>query len=457
MLQKRNCLCIILVVILIFTVFNGIDTIVTLAESIIPPVIESDAAILVDAVTGQILYGKNENVQKFPASITKVMTCVLALEKGGLDNIFEANAETIDIERNSSSIGISKGERFTVEQLLYATLLVSGNDSANALGQYVSGDLTSFSALMTQRAAEIGCLNTFFWNANGLNYEPEAADKHMTTAYDMALIMKYALSMPKFVEVISTYRYTIPATNKYNLIRNCINTNALINKNGEFYYEYCIGGKTGWTTPAGHTLVTYAEKDGRKLICVTLKGNGRNIAYNDTTKLFKYGFDSFETINLQVNGKTVNITESDKIIGETNVGIANDATVILPKGFDINNLIVNILSPETVNNGENINVEVKVSFPENIQLPEGFSRRELEIKGFVGEITYFPPEIPEEPVTQLPTDNLDEDIEVEDAKKGVPPILWALIFAIIIAVMIFLRIKQIKRIKKKLAMRREYK
>ena len=292
-------------IIIFFTLFNKTEQAQVNADTV--PSVQSEAAILIDADTGEVIFAKNEHKKMFPASITKVLTALLTIEKGGLDTVFTANSDTVKVAPEGTTAGIKVGEELTVEQLLYFTMIVSGNEAANGLGQYVSGDIKTFCDLMNKRAKELGAQNTFFWNTNGLNDEPPAKDQHMTTAYDMALIMKKAVTYPKFVEVISTYSYKTGATNK-NKARNYTNSNQMINKKSTYYYEYCVGGKTGWTTPAGNTLVTYAIKGDKKLICVVLKANGKQNAYKDSKTLYNYGFKDVETTSPPVKTSPPNTT-----------------------------------------------------------------------------------------------------------------------------------------------------
>ena len=290
------------------------------ASSNKPPAVNSEGAILIDAQTGEILYSKNEHKKLFPASTTKVMTALLAIEKGGLNSEFTADSETVNISSDSSSAGIKSGEKFTIEQLLYLTLLPSGNDAANALGQYVcNGNLEDFYDLMNKRAKELGCKNTFFWNASGINTSPASKDKHMTTAYDLSLIMKRSVTIPKFVEVISTANYKMAPTNKSGS-RNYKNTNRLITKSSKEYYQYCIGGKTGWTTPAGNTLVSYSVKDGVKLICVVMKANGAAAAARESKNLFEYGF------NLKTNNTIKTANPNTSTTARTSAGTSAKIT-----------------------------------------------------------------------------------------------------------------------------------
>ncbi len=417
-----------------------------------PPSVSSASAILMDAQTGEILYTKNAHTKRFPASTTKIMTCLLALEKAvaedGFDTVITANADTVDIESGSSNAGIRIGEELTVEQLLYFAMVVSGNDAANALGQYVSdGDLSAFSQLMTTRAAELGCKNTFFWNAHGLNEAPEAQDKHMTSAYDLALIMKQATSIPKFIELISTTYYEAPPTNKTNSTRKYTNTNKLILPRDSAYYEYCIGGKTGWTTPAGNTLVTYAEKNDRKLICVVLKASSRNVAYADTKALYEYGFsdNNFEMISLDnafPEGemiKTVSVTENGKVVGSAKVYADIAKTLYIPAGCSPQELDCQLICVDSVEKGEELKAYVSVTIPTDWQV-YGYGSETITLEAIVGEITYLPDPTPTDNDTSANQgENDGQNVKDDDNNPGGTVLLVVIVIIIVMFLLVMIR------------------
>ena len=447
-----------IIVIMILILTQGMTCVLADTPKLNPPSIESGSALLMDAETGEILYAKNAHTKRFPASITKIMTCLLALEKAlaedGLQTVITANSDTLNIEAGSSNAAIKKGEELTVEQLLYFAMVVSGNDAANALGQYVcDGDLEAFSALMTKRAEELGCKNTFFWNAHGLNEAPEAQDKHMTTAYDMALIMQRAIEIPMFVELISTERYETPPTNKTEVTRRYTNTNKLIQKKEpSYYYEYCIGGKTGWTTPAGNTLVTYGEKDGRQLICVILKANGRNMAYAETTKLYEYGFSdkNFTVTTLdKALSKEVIVTDQGKMIGNVQVSTDLAQSIYVPAGCNITELNCELVCRDIMEQGTELDAYVLVTFPETWQ-KYGYGMEPVKVPAIVGEINYLPAATPESPKPTQPTEKDEQSEKDEEKNKGGTVLL--IISVIIISVLVFAIIRRYivwKRRKKK--------
>lgn len=244
----------------------------------------SEAAILIDADTGQILYEKNSQQILAPASITKILTSIIVIEKCNLQDkvIVGKNPPFV----GGSKIYIHEGEEFTVEQLLYALMLASANDVAEALAEHISGSVEEFTKLMNEYAYKIGCKNTYFSNPHGLYDE-----NHYTTAYDMALIAKYAMKNEVFKTIVSTRQYIIPPTNKQPETRYINNHNKLLWNGGKYYYQYATGIKTGYTIKAKNTFVGSATKDGINLIVVVMKSPSP--VYNDVIKLFEYGFNNY--------------------------------------------------------------------------------------------------------------------------------------------------------------------
>lgn len=248
------------------------------------------AAIVMDATTGQILYEKNAYEKKYPASITKILTTLVALEHGvNFDETITMSENAIwGIERDSTNIGLDVGEKVTVRDIIYATMVKSANECAYAVAELVAGDIESFANLMNKRIEEIGCTSTHFVTPNGLH-----DDNHYTCAYDMALITKEALKNDTFREIAGTLSYVVPETNLADETRPLWNGNKMINPAEASYYEYCKGGKTGYTSMANNTLVTYAEKDGLELICVILDCDGWKYTYTDSKALYNYCYNNY--------------------------------------------------------------------------------------------------------------------------------------------------------------------
>lgn len=257
--------------------------------------INSKTVVAMDADTNMVLYGKDMEKQIYPASTTKILTAILAIENLDLNKSVIVSKEAISIPWDSSSIYLKEGEVLTIEELLYGMLLNSGNDAANVLAEAVSKDIPTFVDLMNEKAKEIGCTNTHFNNAHGYS-----DDEHYTTALDMAKIFSYCIKNETFVKIISTKSHIINETNKTNEKRYLSNTNRLIQTKEDSvygrFYEYCIGGKTGYTDEAGRTLVTFGKKDNKSIV-VTIFGasssGNLDVRYTDAINLFEYSFNNF--------------------------------------------------------------------------------------------------------------------------------------------------------------------
>lgn len=253
------------------------------------PEIESRAAILIDAETGQILYSKNQDEVLYPASITKIMTIYLGtLDESKLDNYYSVSKEGIDsVPRDTSNIALDYGEKITLKDALYASMLMSANDACNLVAEAVAGSNEKFVELMNSTAKSFGARNTSFKNANGLTDE-----NHYTTAYDFAMIIKEALKSEGFRKVFCSMDYTISPTNKNNEQRNFVAQHRMMHQS-RYNHLGVKGGKNGFTSDALYTLVTYAEKEGKKLICVILKSPTFNSVYKDTETLLLHGYNDF--------------------------------------------------------------------------------------------------------------------------------------------------------------------
>ena len=292
----------------------------------------SPGVILMEESTGTILYEKNSDEAHYPASITKIMTTLLALENGNLSDMVTFSDDAIN---NTEGSGIARdyGEQMTLEQCLYGGMLESANECAYAVAEHVGGTVENFVDMMNAKAKELGCTNTHFANPHGLQDE-----NHYTTAHDMALIAQAAYQNETFRIIIGTKMYTIPPTNKHaeeTVLRNhhdmlCTYHNA----NRKYLYPYCVGGKTGYTATANSTLVTYAEKDGMTLICVVMNTQSPN-QFIDTVNLFDYAFDNFQVLNVAENDTdysaetTVDNGNLDNIAPF--VELDKEAVIVLPK------------------------------------------------------------------------------------------------------------------------------
>ena len=309
----------------------------------------AESAILMDATTGKILYEKNSRTKQYPASITKLMTILLALEHGSLeDEITFSHDAVFSIEPGSAHTALQEGEILTLEQVLYGIMLRSANECANAAAEYVDGSMEKFAEHMTARAKELGCENTNFVNANGLFDE-----NHYTTAYDMALIAQELLKNETYRSMMSNTYYLIPPTNKQPEERPLHGQHQMLNENSLYYYEPAEGGKTGYTVEAQNTLVTYAKQGDTELIAVVLKCNGAQ-HYVDTKTLFEYGFANYQTVKAFSAAdltQNVAITETYKdkttTLDTIAVAPASDVYVTIPKNATIENITKAVDCPES--------------------------------------------------------------------------------------------------------------
>lgn len=250
------------------------------------PDVYAEGYCVMDADTGEIIIHKNMDEQFYPASITKVLTALVTLEHcDNLDDIITFSDWAINSCSANSSTMPPKGmvgEQMSVRDVMYGMMLSSGNECANALAEYIAGDITAFAEMMNEKAKELGANNSHFVNAHGL-HDPN----HYTTPHDMALIYQAALKNPTFKEIDSTATYTIPATNLTGARALSMGHKMV---NGQMPFEGVFAGKTGNTAEAGRTLLTAAERDGHTLISVVMKSNNDKF-YLDTEILLEYGFN----------------------------------------------------------------------------------------------------------------------------------------------------------------------
>lgn len=255
------------------------------------PKIKGKTAIVIDAESGAILYEKKKDKQMYPASITKILTCLLTLENCDMkDNVTMSHFAVYNLRYGDAHIGLKEGETISVEDCLYALMLASANEVAYGLSEHIGGSVEGFADMMNNKAKEVGALNSHFVNPNGLPDE-----NHYTTAYDMAMITKAALKYDQFSQIVGTKMHIIGKTKMTNEKRYTNNFHRMLYEDNKEYYSGIIGGKTGYTEESGNTLVTIAERDGRKLICVVLKSKK---IYEDTKDLLDFGFEKFKSVTI---------------------------------------------------------------------------------------------------------------------------------------------------------------
>lgn len=298
------------------------------------PVVSAESAILIEADTGTILYAKNIHKQQYPASTTKILTTLIAYETCSLDELVTFSKDAVfDIDRGSNHIAIDVGEKLTMEDCLNAILIRSANEVSLAVAEHISGgSWEDFAVIMNERARELGCLNSNFVNPNGLPNE-----EHVTTAYDLAMIGKAFFANEALCKITMTPLLKISAT-EYQP-DNIIETNKMeLIPNRKYSYEYLVGCKTGYTNAARNTLVSCAEKDGMKLICVILNDESP-YQYEDTISLFDYGFHNFEKVNVSKTETKYDIDNTgffysnNDIFGNSQpiLSLNEEACIILPK------------------------------------------------------------------------------------------------------------------------------
>lgn len=344
-----NCLKKICITLFLFLIIFVSGCTSTYASTI--PDTYSSACLLMEESTGKILYSKNANSIMYPASTTKIMTAILTLEKCNLsDTAVVSHNAVFSIPSGYSTASLVEGEVLTIEQLLNVLLIPSANDAAVVLAEHIAGSVEAFSDMMNAKAVELGCLNTHFVNPNGIHNE-----NHYSTAYDLALIGKYAMQFPTFKEISSKTRYTLPITNAYSKEDRIFNTtNDLIKPNyssspTNYYYKYATGGKTGYTDPAGQCIVATATKDNISLIAVTLHGDFTedNLSQRalDCKALFEYGFNNFSMVSIAKKGdvaSNMKVPNATKDSSSLDLLYSDDIYAFVPNGFDTSSVTPNI-------------------------------------------------------------------------------------------------------------------
>ena len=344
-----NCLKKICITLFLFLIIFVSGCTSTYASTI--PDTYSSACLLMEESTGKILYSKNANSIMYPASTTKIMTAILTLENCKLsDTAVVSHNAVFSIPSGYSTASLVEGEVLTIEQLLNVLLIPSANDAAVVLAEHIAGSVEAFSDMMNSKAVELGCLNTHFVNPNGIHNE-----NHYSTAYDLALIGKYAMQFPTFKEISSKTRYTLPITNAYSKEDRIFNTtNDLIKPNyssspTNYYYKYATGGKTGYTDPAGQCIVATATKDNVSLIAVTLHGDFTedNLSQRalDCKALFEYRFNNFSMVSIAKKGdvaSNMKVPNATKDSSSLDLLYSDDIYAFVPNGFDTSSVTPNI-------------------------------------------------------------------------------------------------------------------
>lgn len=323
-----------------------------------PPQINyAQSALLMDMNSGRVLYSKNLDERVYPASTTKIMTGILALENLNMDDTVTATYEALKtITLEDSHMGILMDEQLTVEQLIKGMLVYSANDAANVLAIQVSGSIDDFVGLMNQKAQELGMTNTHFANPCGVH-----DDNHYTTARDMAILSKYAMKNESFREIVKIPIYKIPPTNKYTSERILVNTNLFLGTSRSTYYYYppAIGIKTGHTSQAGYCLVSAAAYNDIEFLSIVMNcrdADTREQAYSyiDSKALFNFGFDNYSHIQIADVGDIVADSKVYEAKEDMRVAVTveNKMSGLIPNG-----------------KGNDKNVKTNINLPEKLQAP----------------------------------------------------------------------------------------
>ena len=295
------------------------------------PQIYSEAGIVMDADSGAILYAKNIDDPHYPASITKMLTGLVAIENNELTASVTVTPDDYNfLKSGDNHIGLKNGETITMEDALHGTLLASGNEVAHAVASNTEGGYDNFIKLMNEKAKELGCMNSNFVNSHGLH-----DDEHYTSARDMALIGSACFQNADFMRITGTREYTIPTTNVTNETRTIAQHHKMLFSWRSQYYEYCVGGKTGYTDKALNTLVTLASKDGVNLVAVVLRTHGTGNTYNDTRTMLDYAFENFSKVSVY----------EDMVEVSGFKAIDKDGYVMLPEGITFDQLDCAVENP----------------------------------------------------------------------------------------------------------------
>ncbi len=337
------------------------DTIYIEDDSLSAPETYSQAALLLDADSGRLLYGKNIDVPLYPASLTKMMTGIIALETGNLEETVTVPYEAISSINylEDSNMGLLSGEQLTLEQLVSAMLIHSANDAANVIAYHLGGSMEEFVKTMNEKAAELGMSNTVFQNACGSH-----DDNHYTTARDMAALVQYAMKNEKFREIVKSPIYKIPATNKYTIgERILVNTNLFLGTSRSLfqYYPAANGVKTGHTSQAGYCLASSATFNNANLIAVVMKcdqmdSHGDPCTYEDSRNLFEFAFSNYVHQQLAAPGDIISDSKVKEAKNDTRVALTveDNVSALTPADTDSATEIV-----------KNINIPDELSAPIN--------------------------------------------------------------------------------------------
>jgi len=336
-------------VLIILLTFNAVPAFAEPAEL----ELHSHAAILMDPRTWNVLFEQNAREQLPPASLTKIMTAILAIELGDLDEfvVVSENAMDYGLSPLAARLGLLDGEEMRLRDLVSAIMLTSGNDAANVIAEHIGGDIHTFVTMMNLRAIQLGAFDTFFMNPTGLHH-----DEHLSTAYDMAMISRFAMTIPEFRQIVAVAHLYLDGTDLHPEPRYIINTNSMISRmrTPEYYFAPTIGVKTGFTSQAGLCLAAAAGRNRPfELISVTLgapHGGTAQYAFVDTTALFNFGYANFLEYRVAPRGQTLEEVRlrhgrnSRHLILEAGTPL----TILFPRDSEVSNIVPNPILPNYV-------------------------------------------------------------------------------------------------------------
>ncbi|CDE97323.1 d-alanyl-D-alanine carboxypeptidase [Clostridium sp. CAG:567] len=377
------------------------------------------SCILIEANTGKILYEKNSNDVRFPASTTKIMTAILTVENCNLDDVATVSHNAVySIPYDYTHASLKEGEELTIEQLLYALMIPSANDAAIVLAEHISGSVEEFAKLMNKRAEELGCKNTHFVNPNGIH-----SKDHTSTSYDLALMGKFAMQNSIIRKIVSTTQFTLPATNKYSKAdRTFNNSNDLLNTYSRYYYEGTTGVKTGYTGEAGNCIIASAKKNDFEVILVVLGGESTNTGlsqrYLDCKTLFDYAFNNYSL-------KTLN--EKNAVLKQITVRGATEETQ------NLNVLIKDKIEIFSENSADLSSLEPEITLDENLMAP-------ISANSAIGKITYN---------YDGQTYSSDLIAETQVLSSDFLPLLFRILLIFVVLYLLFLLLKKPKNKSKK--------
>lgn len=307
--------------------------------------IDAGAYALIELKSNTIIYSKELDMKRYPASLTKIMTCMLAIEHGNLRDVLTVSSTALEnLSEFGSSAGLVEGEELTLENMLYCIMLWSANEGCNVIGEYVSGDVASFVALMNETAKALGMENTHFANTHGLHDE-----NHYTTVRDLTILTRWAWQNETFRRFATATTHVVPATNKSES-RTLHTTNYLTatDVDSRYYYSLASGIKTGFTTPAGGCLVSTATDGDAEYLSIVmgcdLISNAEDMRFIETRRLFRHAFDTYSFVQVLANTTMLGQPEVKNAKGRENVVVhaKDDAIVLLPKEYNKDDILIKL-------------------------------------------------------------------------------------------------------------------